>query len=99
MINSVGNNFVSTNVQVSDNNKENFTVDKQVSDLPPNEIVNKLDSKDLNIKDQVIKLADQPPVDQAMVDEIKTKVDQGRYPIDIDVVTENLFKSFQEAIG
>tara|TARA_B110000027_G_C16000677_1_gene247311 strand:+ start:312 stop:611 length:300 start_codon:yes stop_codon:yes gene_type:complete len=99
MINSVGNNFVSTNVQVSDNNKENFTVDKQVSDLPPNEIVNKLDSKDLNIKDQVIKLADQPPVDQAMVDEIKTKVEQGRYPIDIDVVTEKLFKSFQEAIG
>ena len=99
MINSVGNNFVSTNVQVSDNNKENFTVDKQVSDLPPNEIVNKLDSKDLNIKDQVIKLADQPPVDQAMVDEIKIKVEQGRYPIDIDVVTEKLFKSFQEAIG
>ena len=99
MINSVGNNFVSTNVQVSDNNKENFTVDKQVSDLPPNEIVNKLDSKDLNIKDQVIKLADQPPVDQAMVDEIKVKVEQGRYPIDIDVVTEKLFKSFQEAIG
>jgi len=99
MINSVGNNFVSTNVQVSDNNKENFTVDKQVSDLPPNEIVNKLDSKDLNIKDQVIKLADQPPVDQAMVDEIKTKVEQGRYPIDIDVVTEKMFKSFQEAIG
>ena len=99
MINSVGNNFVSTNVQVSDNNKENFTVDKQVSDLPPNEIVNKLDSKDLNIKDQVIKLADQPPVDQAMVDEIKTKVEQGRYPIDIDVVTDKMFASFQEAVG
>ena len=99
MINSVSNNFVNTNVQVSDSNKENFTVDKQVSDLPPNEIVNKLDSKDLNIKDQVIKLADQPPVDQAMVDEIKTKVEQGRYPIDIDVVTEKMFKSFQEAAG
>ena len=70
-----------------------------MSDLPPKEIVNKLDSKDLNIKDQVIKLADQPPVDQALVDEIKTKVEQGRYPIDIDVVTEKLFESFQEAVG
>ena len=99
MINSVSNNFVNTNVQVNDSNKENFTVDKQVSDLPPMEIVNKLDSKDLNIKDQVIKLADQPPVDQAMVDEIKIKVEQGRYPIDIDVVTEKLFESFQEAVG
>ena len=99
MINSVSNNFVNTNVQVSDSNKENFTVDKQVSDLPPKEIVNKLDSKDLNIKDQVKKLADQPPVDQALVNEIKVKVDQGRYPIDIDVVTEKLFESFQEAVG
>tara|TARA_B110001469_G_C9280376_1_gene155204 strand:+ start:70 stop:369 length:300 start_codon:yes stop_codon:yes gene_type:complete len=99
MINSVSNNFANTNVQVSDNNKENFVVDKRVSDLPPKEIVNKLDSKDLNIRDQVIKLADQPPVDQALVDEIKTRVEQGRYPIDIDVVTEKLFKSFQEAVG
>ena len=99
MINSVNNNFANTNVQVSDNNKENFAVDKRVSDLPPKEIVNKLDSKDLNIKDQVIKLADQPPVDQAMVDEIKIKVEQGRYPIDIDVVTEKMFESFQEAVG
>ena len=99
MINSVNNNFANTNVQVSDNNKENFAVDKRVSDLPPKEIVNKLDSKDLNIRDQVIKLADQPPVDQALVDEIKTRVEQGRYPIDIDVVTEKLFKSFQEAVG
>ena len=99
MINSVSNNFVSTNVQVNDSNKENFTVDKQVSDLPPKEIVNKLDSKDMNIKDQVKKLADQPPVDQALVDEIMIKVEQGRYPIDIDVVTEKLFASFQEAVG
>ena len=99
MINSVSNNFANTNVQVSDNNKENFVVDKRVSDLPPKEIVNKLDSKDLNIKDQVIKLADQPPVDQALVDEIKIKVEQGRYPIDIDVVTEKMFESFQEAVG
>jgi anti-sigma28 factor (negative regulator of flagellin synthesis) len=99
MINSVSNNFVNTNAQVNDSNKENFTVDKQVSDLPPKEIVNKLDSKDLNIKDQVIKLADQPPIDQALVDEIKIKVEQGRYPIDIDVVTEKMFESFQEAVG
>ena len=90
---------MNTNVQVNDSNKENLTVDKQVSDLPPKEIVNKLDSKDLHIKDQVKKLADQPPVDQSLVDEIKIKVEQGRYPIDIDVVTDKMFASFQEAVG
>lgn len=99
MINSVGNSFVNTNVQVSDNAKADVTVDKQVSDLAPKEIVNKLDSKDLTIKSQVAKLADGPPVNQTLVDEIKTKVEQGRYPIDLDIVTEKMFESFREAEG
>ena len=61
------------------------------------EIVNKLDSKDLTIKDQVAKLAEGPPIDRALVNEIKTKVEQGRYPIDLDIVTEKMFESFKEA--
>ena len=99
MINSVSNSFANTHLQVSDNDKANVTVDKQVSDLAPNEIVNKLDSSDLTIKDQVAKLADGPPVDRTLVNEIKTKVEQGRYPIDLDIVTEKMFESFQEAEG
>ena len=99
MINSVGNNFANTNVQVSDNAKADVTVDKQVSELPPKEIVNKLDSRDLTIKSQVAKLADGPPVDKTLVNEIKAKVEQGRYPIDLDIVTEKMFESFQEAEG
>jgi negative regulator of flagellin synthesis FlgM len=65
--------------------------------LAPKEIVNKLDSKDLTIKDQVAKLADGPPIDRSLVNEIKTKVEQGRYPIDLDIVTEKMFESFKEA--
>ena len=99
MINSVGNSFVNTNVQVNDNAKADVTVDKQVSDLAPKEIVNKLDSKDLTIKSQGAKLADGPPVNQTLVNEIKTKVEQGRYPIDLDIVTEKMFESFREAEG
>jgi flagellar biosynthesis anti-sigma factor FlgM len=97
MINSVGNNVANANVQLSDSNKANITVDKNVSDLAPKEIVNKLDSKDLTIKDQVAKLADGPPIDRSLVNEIKTKVEQGRYPIDLDIVTEKMFESFKEA--
>lgn len=97
MINSVGNNVANANVQLSDSNKANITVDKNVSDLAPKEIVNKLDSKDLTIKDQVAKLADAPPIDRSLVNEIKTKVEQGRYPIDLDIVTEKMFESFKEA--
>ncbi|MDB9838973.1 flagellar biosynthesis anti-sigma factor FlgM [Planktomarina temperata] len=97
MINSVSNNVSNANVQLSDSNKANITVDKNVSDLAPKEIVNKLDSKDLTIKDQVAKLADGPPIDRSLVNEIKTKVEQGRYPIDLDIVTEKMFESFKEA--
>jgi negative regulator of flagellin synthesis FlgM len=97
MINSVSNNVSNASVQLNDSNKANITVDKNVSDLAPKEIVNKLDSKDLTIKDQVAKLADGPPIDRSLVNEIKTKVEQGRYPIDLDIVTEKMFESFKEA--
>jgi negative regulator of flagellin synthesis FlgM len=97
MINSVSNNVANASVQLSDGNKANVTVDKNVSDLGLKEIVNKIDSKDLTIKDQVAKLAEGPPIDRALVNEIKTKVEQGRYPIDLDIVTEKMFESFKEA--
>ena len=97
MINSVSNNVSNASVQLNDSNKANINVDKNVSDLAPKEIVNKLDSKDLTIKDQVAKLADGPPIDRSLVNEIKTKVEQGRYPIDLDIVTEKMFESFKEA--
>ena len=99
MINSVSNNFPNANTQLTDNSKAQVTVDTSVSDLPRKEIVNKLDGMDLTIKDQVIKLADGPPVDRSMVNEIKSKVEQGRYPIDLDLVTAKMFASFQEAKG
>ena len=97
MINSVGNNINAAGVQLGDSNKVTIQPDKKVSDLAPKEIVNKLDSQDLKIKDQVAKLADGPPVDRSLVNEIKTKVEQGRYPIDLDIVTEKMFESFREA--
>lgn len=99
MINPVSNNFTNANTLVSDNTKNQATVDTSVSDLPRKEIVNKLDGMDLTIKDQVAKLADGPPVNRSMVDEIKSKVEQGRYPIDLDLVTAKMFASFQEAKG
>ena len=96
MINSVSNNIPTTTVNVNDSSKMSPTVDRQVSDLPTTEIVNRLDSKDLTIKDQVKQLADEPPVDKSMVNQIKAKVEQGIYPIDLDLVTQKMFESFQE---
>ena len=96
MINSVSNNIPTTNVNVNDSSKMSPTVDRQVSDLPTTEIVNRLDSKDLTIKDQVKQLGDEPPVDKNLVNQIKAKVEKGIYPIDLDLVTKKMFESFQE---
>ena len=74
-------------------------VDTKVSDLPQKEIVNKLDGMDLTIKDQVVKLADEPPVDRTLANEIKTKIAQGRYPVDLDVISAKMLESFKEAKG
>jgi anti-sigma28 factor (negative regulator of flagellin synthesis) len=32
-----------------------------------------------------------------VVQEIKIKVEQGRYPIDLDMVTEKMFENFKDA--
>ena len=64
----------------------------------PKEMVNKISSKNLTIKDQVKSLASSgPPLDKMVVQEIKIKVEQGRYPIDLDMVTEKMFENFKDA--
>ena len=75
MINSIGNTYPNSNINVNESNKDLQVSDKKATELAPKEIVNKLDQKD----------------------EIKTKVEQGRYPIDLDIVTEKMFESFHEA--
>ena len=76
MINSIGSTYQNTNVTVNESNKDVQVSDNKTTELAPKEIVNKLDQKDLTIKDQVKKLADAPPIDRNLVNEIKTKVEQ-----------------------
>ena len=52
---------------------------------------------DLTINKSVSDLSNEPPIDMAIVNEIKTKVEEGRYPIDLDLITDKLVESFKEA--
>tara|TARA_B110000003_G_scaffold209251_1_gene208135 strand:+ start:132 stop:437 length:306 start_codon:yes stop_codon:yes gene_type:complete len=52
---------------------------------------------DLSIGKAVNDLSNEPPVDMALVNNIKVRVEEGRYPIDLDLVTDKLIESFQEA--
>ncbi len=54
---------------------------------------------DLTISKSVSDLSNEPPVDMALVSEIKTRVEEGRYPIDLDLITDKLVESFKEAVA
>ena len=54
---------------------------------------------DLSISEKVSTLAASPPVNLEMVNEIRNKVEQGRYPIDLDELSAKLFESIQDGEG
>ena len=48
---------------------------------------------------KVSSLASSPPVDMELVNEIRNKVEEGRYPIDLDAISAKLFESIQDGEG
>jgi anti-sigma28 factor (negative regulator of flagellin synthesis) len=94
MINSVSNSFINNAPVLNENN---IPTDRQAAISVPKEIVNKIDGNLLTIKNQVKDMAASgPPISKDLA-QIKNKIDQGIYPIDLGKVTEKIFESFQEA--
>ena len=56
-------------------------------------------SIDLSLSEKVSSLAGSPPINMELVNEIREKVEQGRYPIDLDSISSKLFESIQDAEG
>ena len=56
-------------------------------------------SVDLSLSEKVCSLAGSPPINMELVNEIREKVEQGRYPIDLDAISTKLFESIQDAEG
>lgn len=54
---------------------------------------------DLSLSEKVSSLAGSPPVNMGLVNDIRERVEQGRYPIDLDAISSKLFESIQEAEG
>ncbi len=48
---------------------------------------------------KVAMLADKPPVDTAAVERIKTAIKQGRYPIDLDSISDALMDAYRDLKG
>ena len=100
MIDSISNSYNNSAAALTDNSTANSANDKQTATAAAKATTSNIDSQDLTIKDQINDLASSgPPVDKSLVQEIKNKVEQGIYPIDLDMVTEKMFESFEEASG
>ena len=100
MIDSISNSYNNSAAALTDNSTSSSLNDKQTAPAVAKATISNNDSQDLTIKDQINDLASSgPPVDKSLVQEIKNKVEQGIYPIDLDMVTEKMFESFEEASG
>ena len=61
--------------------------------------VNSVVSVDLSLSEKVSELAASPPINLELITEIRNKVEQGRYPIDLDEISAKLFESIQDGEG
>ena len=56
-------------------------------------------SVDLSVSEKVKSLSSEPTVNIEVVNEIRQKVSEGRYPIDLNAITNKLFESIKEGEG
>ena len=56
-------------------------------------------SVDLSVSEKVKSLSSEPPVNIEVVNEIRQRVSEGRYPIDLNAITNKLFESIKEGEG
>ena len=57
------------------------------------------DAINVSMKASVSSLAEKPPVDIEVVNRIKQAISDGKYPINLDLVSERLMESFLEMKG
>ena len=57
------------------------------------------DAINVSMKASVSSLAENPPVDIEVVNRIKQAISDGRYPINLDLVSERLMESYLEMQG
>ena len=101
MVDSVRNGPNIASMTVHDQKKSNAS-SGQANQLPGNgnaQADKASVSVDLSLSEKVSSLAGSPPINMELVNEIREKVEQGRYPIDLDAISSKLFESIQDAEG
>ena len=101
MVDPVRNSPNMGSLAVNDQKKSGVarTLTSQVSDANSAKSDNNSVSVDLSLSEKVTSMASSPPINMELVNEIREKVEQGRYPIDLDAISTKLYESIQDAEG
>ncbi len=101
MVDSVRNSPNVGNLAVHDQKKSSVSSGqlKQAAESDTAKADNSAVSVDLSLSEKVSALAVSPPVNLELVTEIRNKVEQGRYPIDLDAISAKLFENIQDGEG
>ena len=99
MIDPIKNAGGFANAVVTEHKNSVPVTEHKVGGSEPKATNSKAVDMNLTIGKSVSDLSNEPPIDMAIVNEIKVKVEEGRYPIDLDLITDKLIESFNEAIA
>ena len=97
MIDPIKNAGGFASVAVTEHKNSVPVTENKVGGAEPKPTNSKAVDMDLTIGKSVSDLSNEPPIDMVLVNEIKTKVEEGRYPVDLDLITDKLLESFKEA--
>ena len=97
MIDPIKNAGGYANPAVTEHKNNVPVAEHKVGGAEPKPTNTKAVDMDLTITKSVRDLSNEPPVDMAIVNDIKIKVEEGRYPVDLDLITDKLLESFKEA--
>ena len=97
MVDSVRNSSQANSSAVHDQKKSN------VSNMQTTEVATKAKTVQsdtsvqlsLSVSDKVKSMASEPPINIELVNEIRQKVSEGRYPIDLNSITNKMFESIK----
>ena len=98
MVDSIKQSMNSIDIQrarVNDTNGKLGAKSTDVSKDPALDGAN-IDTSKLDVSDKVAQLAKQPPIDTEAVSRIKNAISAGKYPIDIEAVSNALMDAYRD---
>ncbi len=98
MVDSIKQSMNRIDVQRSRVNDTNAKLGAKSADVSKGSALDasNIDTSKLEVSDKVAQLAKQPPIDTEAVARIKNAISDGKYPIDIEAVSDALMDAYRD---